>query len=75
MHVRRSQPLRNLAPAIPNVYLAVAADGDNTAVRKLLNVDASLPKPLPGWFYLSSPGATGQLHTRYDPLTGETVAL
>ena len=51
------------------------AYGDNTAVRKLLNVDASLPKPLPGWFYVSTPGPTGQLNTRYDPLTGETVAL
>ena len=48
---------------------------DNTAVRKLLNVDASLPKPLPGWFYVSTPGPTGELNTRYDPLTGETVAL
>ena len=53
----------------PNVCLAVAADGDNTAVRKLLNVDASLPKPLPGWFYVSTPGPTGELNTRYDPLT------
>ena len=29
---------------------ARTASGDDTAVRSLLNVQATLPKPLPGWF-------------------------